>query len=120
VEGDFFDAVPSGADAYLLSRVLHDWDDARAARILDACRDAAPAAARLIVVEALLPERAAEAPEAIRMDLHMLVLLGAAERTAAQYESLLNASGFAVRRVLPTGSPTGVCVIEAAAVPASP
>ena len=27
IEGDFFDALPAGADAYLLSRVLHDWDD---------------------------------------------------------------------------------------------
>ena len=117
LEGDFFEAVPPGADAYLLSRVLHDWDDGRAGRILDACHRAAPATARLVVVEALLPDLAAEAPEAIRMDLHMLVLLGSAERSAAQYESLLGASGFVVRRILPSRSPTGVCVIEAAPVP---
>jgi SAM-dependent methyltransferase len=115
VSGDFFDAVPAGADAYLLSRILHDWGDADAARILAACRRAAGKGARLLVVEALLPERARDAPEVIRMDLLMLVLVGAAERTAAQYRALLAGAGFSVTRIVPTPSPSGVSVIEAVA-----
>src|SRR6188472_3061350 len=78
--GDFFAAVPAGADAYLLSRVIHDWDDADAVRILATCRAAMDAGARLLLVEAVLPEHARERPEAIRMDLHMLILFGARER----------------------------------------
>ena len=38
VGGDFFETVPSGADAYMLKHVIHDWDDAKATRILRTCR----------------------------------------------------------------------------------
>ena len=48
------------------------------------------------------------------MDLHMLILLGSAERTAAEFEALLGGSGFEVRRVLRSDSPTGLSVIECA------
>jgi hypothetical protein len=113
VAGDFFTAVPSGADGYMLSRILHDWADADAARILTACRRAMAPTSRLLVVEAVLPERARDAPAAIRMDLHMLLLLGARERTEAEFRRLLGGSGFAVQRVVPTRSPAGLAVIEA-------
>lgn len=113
VAGDFFEAVPSGADAYLLSRVIHDWQDADARRILATCRAAMPEGAVLLLVEAILPERAAAGPEAIRMDLLMLTLLGGRERTIAEYERLLADSGFRVTRVVPTRSPAGLSVIEA-------
>src|ERR1700682_4314233 len=32
--GSFFDAVPSGADAYFMKHILHDWDDDDCLRIL--------------------------------------------------------------------------------------
>ena len=113
VVGDFFESVPAGADAYLLSRVLHDWDDDDALRILRVCREAMSAAARLIVVDAILPERAVDQPFAIRMDLHMLLLLGARERTEAEFRALLTRAGFDLVRTVPTGSPAGLGVIEA-------
>jgi O-methyltransferase domain/Dimerisation domain len=116
VVGDFFHAVPSGADSYLLSRVIHDWDDADAQRVLTTCREAMPVDARLLLVEAIVPERAHDGPEAIRMDLHMLMLLGARERTEGQYRRLLADAGFELRRVVPTGSPASLSVLEAAVV----
>ena len=119
VAGDFFASVPAGADAYLLSRVLHDWADDDARRLLATCRSAMPPGSRLLVVEALLPERAQDQPAVIRMDLHMLVLLGARERTEAQYRRLLAETGFQVERVIPTGSPAGLSVIEATPAMAS-
>ncbi len=60
--GDFFVAVPSGADAYLVSRVIHDWDDADARRVLATCRAAMSDGARLLLVEAIVPERAPGRP----------------------------------------------------------
>jgi hypothetical protein len=113
VAGDFFGSVPAGADAYLLSRVLHDWTDDDARRLLATCGSAMGPSSRLLIVEALLPERARDQPAVIRMDLHMLVLLGARERTEAQYRRLLGESGFRVVRVVPTASPAGLSVIEA-------
>ena len=115
VAGDFFADVPAGADAYLLSRVVHDWPDDDAARILSACRAAMASDARVLLVEAVLPERARDAPEAIRMDLHMLILFGGRERTAAEYRDLLAAAGLELRRIVPTRSPTGLSVVEAGA-----
>ncbi|WP_369133476.1 methyltransferase [Modestobacter sp. I12A-02662] len=111
VAGDFFAHVPGGADAYLLSRVLHDWDDADALRVLRSCRAAMRPDSVLLVVEALVPERAVDDPAVVRMDLHMLVLLHGRERTAAEYVALLDAAGLRLTADVPTGA--GVHVLEA-------
>jgi len=97
IGADFFESVPSGADVYFLSNVLHDWDDADCLRILRTVRDAMDAESRLVVVERLLdvPGRsAAEARDLAFVDLHMLVMFGARERTMAEYDALLAAAGF--------------------------
>jgi hypothetical protein len=70
---------------------------------------------RLLVVEAILPERAKDGPAVIRMDVHMLLLLGARERTAAEFRVLLERSGFQWQALVMTGSPAGLGVIEAVA-----
>lgn len=113
VSEDFFNAVPTGGDCYLLSRILHDWDDARALRILEVCRAAMTPGDRLLLLEAVLPERAVDGPAAIRMDLHMLLLLPGRERTTAEFTALLNVAGFRLERIIPTPSTSGVHVIEA-------
>lgn len=110
---DFFGVLPTGGDTYVLSRVLHDWDDHDAARILASCRAAAGRHSRLLVIEALQPHQVAERPAAVRMDVAMLVLLNGRERREEEYRALLGGAGFEVRRVLPTRSPLGVSVIEA-------
>jgi hypothetical protein len=114
VAGDFFASVPAGADAYVLSRVLHDWDDEECRRILARVRAAMGEHSRLLVVEAILPERAIDRPPAIRMDLHMLVLFShARERTESEFSALLADSGLRVQAVFPTRSPAGLSVLEA-------
>ena len=73
-----------------------------------------PADSRLLIVEAILPERARDRPATIRMDLHMLLLFhDARERTEAEFRALLDGSGFALERVVMTASPAGLGVIEA-------
>jgi len=116
VAGDFFAEVPEGGDLYVLSRVLHDWHDGDAGRILATCRRAMRPGSRLAVVEAVVPARAKDAPAVVRMDLHMLLLFGARERTEREFRDLLAASGFSVQRVVPTASPAGLAVIEAVPV----
>jgi hypothetical protein len=114
VAADFFDSVPAGADAYLLSRILHDWDDEDATRILRVCHAAMKPGTRLLIVDAVLPERACDMPAAIRMDLLMLLLLNARERTVPEFDRLLSNAGFSLCEVIATDSPTGLAVIEAA------
>ena len=66
-----------------------------------------------MIVDAILPERARERPAAIRMDLHMLLLLGARERTETEFRALLDSTGFHVHHVVMTLSPAGLGVVEA-------
>ena len=55
IGGDFFDAVPEGADAYLLSHVLHDWPEDGCIRILDSCRRAMRPGGRVLIAEMVIP-----------------------------------------------------------------
>ncbi|MGA3488580.1 methyltransferase [Micromonosporaceae bacterium DT55] len=100
VGGDFFEKVPAGADAYVLSQILHDWNDERAGVILANCRQAMPDHARLLIVEQVLDDDAGADPAAL-LDLHMLVLLGGRERTRSDWERLLAGSGFVLDSVAP-------------------
>jgi SAM-dependent methyltransferase len=109
--GDFFEWVPRDADTYLLKSVLHDWDDDRATQILASCRRAIPPEGRLLVVERIVPDRlgsSAEDQALACMDLHMLVQLGARERTEAELRELLSAAGFRTRSVRPFRSTLAV------------
>ncbi|KOU42535.1 methyltransferase [Streptomyces sp. WM6373] len=92
--GDFAD-VPPGGDVYVLSRVLHDWDDDRCRSILRHCADAMPGHADLLVVERLLPADGA-ASLATAWDLHMMCNTGGRERTAEHYARLLADCGLAL------------------------
>lgn len=100
IAGDFTGGVPAGGDVYLLSRVLHDWDDQQCRTILKRCADTMRAGAELLVLERLLPADgtppAAVAPLAVAWDLHMLCNVGGRERTAAHYRRLLAEAGFEV------------------------
>ncbi|GAA1240525.1 hypothetical protein GCM10009665_34240 [Kitasatospora nipponensis] len=91
VAGDFAD-VPAGGDLYLLSRILHDWDDDRCREILRHCARAMPAHADLLVVERLLPTD--DSPSlATAWDLHMRCNVGGRERHADHYARLLADAG---------------------------
>ncbi|MEU3693272.1 methyltransferase [Streptomyces narbonensis] len=89
--GDFAD-VPSAGDVYLLSRVLHDWDDARCRDILRHLARAMPSHAGLLVVERLLPTDATPSL-ATAWDLHMLCNTGGRERRADEYARLFDTAG---------------------------
>jgi hypothetical protein len=93
VEGDFTTSVPSDGDVYVLSRILHDWDDTRCAAILRSCRAAMPTTARLLILERPLPDDDTDSL-ATPWDLHMLANVGGRERTRAEYRRLLQAAHF--------------------------
>jgi hypothetical protein len=98
VGGDFTETVPAGGDVYLLSRVLHDWDDERCLTILRRCADAVAVDGRLLLVERLLSDDG-QPSLAEAWDLHMLCNVGGRERTAEHYGRLLAAAGFVLEAV---------------------
>jgi len=109
--GDFFVSVPNGADLYLLSRVIHDWDDDKAVAILKVIRSALAPRGRLILLETML--RPSVPPlYPVLSDLNMLVRTGGCERTEAEYHSLYRAAGFQLTRSIATTAPTGTTIIE--------
>jgi precorrin-6B methylase 2 len=111
--GDFFEAVPAGADCYILASVIHDWDDEHSLRILKQCRRAMDRGSRLLLVECVLPD-SSEPVFSKLLDLQMLVVTGGSERTERQFKDLLTAAEFRVTQVIQTTAPE--CVIEAVAI----
>ncbi|MEU0743267.1 methyltransferase [Streptomyces sp. NPDC006134] len=103
IGGDFFDGVPRGGDAYVLSNIIHDWDDELSRRILAHCRDALPGDGRVLLVEAVVPDRPRPTPTVSLMDLDMLAVAGGRQRTAAEFEALLRTAGLRLERIVPGG-----------------
>jgi hypothetical protein len=100
VAGSFFDGVPAGGDTYVLSTVLHDWDDKGAGAILRNVRGAAPDHARVLIVDAVI--QPGNEPDGEKwLDLLMLVLLRGRERTEEEWRALLAGAGFRLERVEP-------------------
>ncbi len=111
VGGDFFTAVPSGGDAYILSQVIHDWDDERSLTILKNCHRAMNKEGRLLLVELVLPARIDQSPTSqiiVGSDVNMLVLAGGRERTEAEFRVLFEAAGFKLTKIIPTQGLTSV------------
>jgi O-methyltransferase domain/Dimerisation domain len=110
--GDFFQNVPSGADAYIMKHIIHDWDDEKAGRLLRNIHQALTPLGRgkVILLEGVLP--AGNEPNLGKLiDLEMLVGPGGCERTEEQFRELFQSSGFRLTRIIPTKSP--LCVVEA-------
>ena len=109
--GDFLEAVPPGADAYIMKHIIHDWDDARSMTILSNCKRAMAPGGTVLVVEQVVSDQP-EAAFSKLIDLEMLVMTaGGRERTAPEFARLLDRAGLRMTRVVPTHSP--VAIVEA-------
>ena len=105
VGGDFFESVPTGGDAYLLSGVIHDWDDKRSIAILHNCHRVISPQGKLLLVESVVPariDRSLPSQFSVRGDVNMLVHTGGRNRTEAEYRALFEAAGFQLIRIIPT------------------
>ncbi|MEY9836968.1 methyltransferase [Streptacidiphilus sp. EB103A] len=109
VSGSFFDSVPSGGDAYILSRVLHNWNDDDSRRILRRVHEAMPPHGRLVVIDSVVPEGGGLHPSMLA-DLFMLVILGGKERTEGDWGVLLASAGFRLTKVVQAENTGGTLV----------
>jgi len=110
VSGSFFERVPEGGDAYLLSHIIHDWNEDQCLTILGHCRRIMKPTARVLIIEMVLPTGNVPHPGKM-LDMMMLVGPGGQERTEPEYDALLNKAGLRLTKVVPTDS--AVSVVEA-------
>ncbi len=111
--GDFFKADLPACDAYLMMDIIHDWSDEDSAKILKNLRRAAPARAKLLLIEAIIPDD--PKPNLAKMlDIHMLTLAGGRQRTQHEHAELLAHAGFRLEREIDVGG--NFSILEAVAI----
>lgn len=96
--GSFFERVPQGGDVYLLAKVLHDWDDDDALKILQRIRDSAGADTRLLILDSVITSEESSRRTKL-LDLVLLALVNGRERTSGQWSQLLDRGGWDVRSI---------------------
>jgi hypothetical protein len=111
--GTYFESLPASGDAYVLKHILHDFPESECLAVLKNVREAIAPDGAMLVIEYVLPGNNQRHIGNI-IDLWLLVLLGAKERTKPQYSELFARAGFRLTRAVPTTSP--VSVIEAVPV----
>jgi O-methyltransferase domain/Dimerisation domain len=122
LSADLLEAVPAGADVYILKHVLHGCKDGAAVKILRNCLTVTPAGGALLIVEFVLPDVVSRADPKLETrlmsDLNMMAVTGGKERSAAEWRELLVAGGFDMKRIVPVidagGEPQDVSIVEAA------
>lgn len=108
VEGSILSDAPPQADAYIFSHVLHDWDDASCARMLQNVRQSMPPNARVLVYEIVAaPPNNWWSQDRIT-DLEMLAMLSGRERTREEFAALFERAGLRLSRVIATGAPESI------------
>jgi 2,7-dihydroxy-5-methyl-1-naphthoate 7-O-methyltransferase len=102
----FFDALPAGADLYLLKSILSDWPDREAAAILRRCAEAARPAGRVVALSGVRPDEDGPPPP----ELLMMVLVGGRVRTLTEFRELAGGAGLDVRAA--ARRPPGRFIVE--------
>jgi hypothetical protein len=103
--GDMLQSVPAGGDGYVLKRVVLDWDDELATKLLVNCRDAMQPDGEILVIEPVVPEGNEPSVSKV-LDLIMLALQhGGRVRTKAEHQALFETAGLELTQVIPTPSP---------------
>lgn len=104
--GSFFEAVPKGGDAYTIKRVLHDWSDEEAVKILGNCRDAMNPKGKVLVIESVI--QPGNVPDRGKLlDIQMFAI-GGRERTKQDFAALFKAAGLRLARVIRTNCPLSI------------
>jgi hypothetical protein len=96
VPGDMFREIPP-ADAYMMKRIIHDWNDEECVQILSNIHRSAPQFGKVFILEAVVP--GPDTPHFSKLfDIHMMCWGTGRERTTQEYAGLLEAAGWQYRK----------------------
>ncbi len=96
--GSFFENINIQADCYILKRVLHDWDDAKASVILKNVAHTMKTGSTLYLIEYVMDK--SDNPKFIaEIDLLLLTIFQGIERTSTEFESLINNAGLKILNI---------------------
>ena len=104
VSGNFFEAVPSGADMYILKQIIHDWEDPECLQILSNCREAMNADGRVLVIDEMITPGKKIPPVIALIDLQLQLLMAGRKRSEAEHRALFETAGLRLTHVWPTDS----------------
>lgn len=107
IPGDFFESVPQGCEAYILKRVIHDWDDDKAVAILETCHKAISDKGRILIIERVIPQ-GNEPSFGKLVDISMLTLSGGLERSESEFKTIIEKAGFKITNIMATGCPLNI------------
>jgi len=105
--GDMFSSVPSGADAYIMKHIIHDWPDDRCIHLLKACRKGVNSGGKLLVVDSVILPGNDFSPGKF-LDLQMMIFPSGCERTEKQFRDLFAGAGWRLNRIIPTAAPDSI------------
>ena len=111
IGGDFFQQVPTGADVYILSWIIHDWNDSDALTLLGKVRQAMKPDSRIAVLEEIIPETS-QFTFGKWMDLLMLTVVGGRERTETEFRELFSSAGFELEEVVATAATLNILIAK--------
>lgn len=105
--GSFFESVPTGAQAHIMSFIIHDWDDESSIKILKNCHKALSEGGKVFIAENIIgPPN--EPSLGKLLDMEMLVMTTGEERTEEQFKTLLEKAGFKFMGVTKTPGPLSI------------
>ena len=110
--GDMFDSVPP-ADCYILKHIIHDWNDAFSAKLLNNCHASLEEGGRLICVDSVIPPMGdTSATPAKFLSILMQLTIDGKERTREEWEALYRAAGFKLEKITPLQDNFGTSIVE--------
>ncbi|MEG0925215.1 methyltransferase [Chryseobacterium sp.] len=103
--GSFFDKVPKGADLYTMKWIIHDWNDGECIQILKLCYDAMPKGARLLIIDAVIPDHSQNEPHLAKLlDIVMMACLTGRERTLSEFKTIVEKAGLKLNCLIHIGT----------------
>ena len=109
---DFFTTITGPcADTIILSRVLHDWSDDNAIKILNNITGCLSQNGKIVIFEMIVPENT-KIDMGTTLNFNLLVIVGGKERTLKEFDDILKKAGLKISDVKTGNSIISLIIAE--------